>query len=245
MRWSWGTADGLVVISDAVREYLEQRVGIDRGQAKVIPYGLPLSFRHGETFLRRELGLTTEPLLLNVGRLVPQKGQLHLIDAMPEVLRHLPRCHLAIVGHAEDGYAAALERRILERGLAANVHLTGYREMGTAAMAEADVFVFPSLWEGFGLAVIEAMQAGVPVVCSDAGPLREIVVDGHTGVLVPPGDPHALAAGVLKVLESPDLAASLSAAAQRRTEDLFDVDRMVDQTHRYYLEALGGTGVAA
>jgi glycosyltransferase involved in cell wall biosynthesis len=239
LRWSWGTADGLVAISDAVREYVERRIGIAHGQATVIPYGLPIAPRLGDAFIRQELGLTDEPLLLNVGRVVPQKGQLHLIDAMPEVLRRSPRSHLAIVGHTEGDYAATLARHVHERGLERRVHLLGYREMGVDAMAEADVFVFPSLWEGFGLAVIEAMQAGVPVVCSDRGPLREIVLDGETGLLIPPRDPLQLAAGILRILEAPEFAARLSAQAQRRARETFGVETMIERTHRFYLEALG------
>ena len=108
-------------------------------------------------------------------------------------------------------------------------------------MAEADVFVFPSLWEGFGLAVIEAMRARVPVVCSDAGPLREIVVDGETGLLVPPRDPVALAAAILKVLESPALAAKLADRARAHADERFALERMVDETHAYYLATLAGS----
>jgi glycosyltransferase involved in cell wall biosynthesis len=234
----WRTADRLVVISEAVQEYLERRVGIAKGRAEVIPYGLPAAPRRGTTSIRRELGLTTEPLLLNVGRLVPQKGQTYLIDAMPEVLRRVPDCHLAIVGHAEDGYAGALQRRIVEQGLQARVHLLGYRDMGTDAMAEADVFVFPSLWEGFGLAVIEAMQAGLPAVCSDTGPLRQIVVEGETGYLVPPRDPAALAGAILRILESPRDAERLAGEARRRAHETFGLEPMVQKTHRLYAETL-------
>ncbi len=242
MRRSWSSADGLVAISHAVREHLERRVGVDSGRATVIPYGLPLAPRDGEPFLRQTLGLATEPLLLNVGRLVPQKGQLCLIDAMPEILARVPDCHLAIVGHAEDGYADVLARRIAAHGLDARVHLLGYREMGARAMAEADVFVFPSLWEGFGLAVIEAMRAGVPVVCSAIDPLQEIVGDG--GLLVPPGDVEQLAARVVDVLASPDVARLLAEQGRRRAQARFDVDRMVDRTHRYYLHTLRDGAVA-
>jgi glycosyltransferase involved in cell wall biosynthesis len=237
----WGSADALIAISHGLGAYLAADVGVPRDRITVVPYGLPADERPSGTSLRRELGLgRRERLLLSVGRLVPQKGHAYLLDAMPEILRRVPDCHAAIVGHAQSAYGRLLRARVAARGLATRVHVVGYRDVGTAALAEADVFVFPSLWEGFGLAVVEAMAAGVPVVCTDTGPLPEVVGHGECGILVPPRDATALAAAVVRVLESPALAARLGEAGRRRAAARYGIDGMIAATAALYAPLLGG-----
>ena len=106
-------------------------------------------------------------------------------------------------------------------------------------MADLDVFVLPSLWEGFGLVLVEAMAAGRPVVASAVGPIPEIVVDGVTGLLVPPGDPAALAEAIIRVLQDPELASAMGRAGRARVERELRVDTMVARTEALYDELLG------
>ncbi len=243
LRRVWGSADALVAISHGLGGWIAADVGVPRERITVVPYGLPPDGRAAGTSLRRDLGLVNgERLVVNVGRLVPQKGHVHLLDAMPAILRRVPDCHAVVVGHAQSDYGAWLRAAVVARGLADRVHLVGYREVGAATLAEADAFVFPSLWEGFGLAVIEAMAAGTPVVCTDVGPLPEVV--GDAGLVAPARDPAALAAAVVRVLESPALAARLREAGRRRVAGHYGADAMVAATEAVYARVLGG-GAAA
>ena len=112
-----------------------------------------------------------------------------------------------------------------------------------ALLADLDLFVLPSLWEGFGLVLLEAMAAGRPVVASAVGPVPEVVADGETGLLVPPGDPEALARAVVRVLRHPNLAARLGRAGRARAEAHFGLDGMVARTDALYRELLAGRSV--
>ena len=119
-------------------------------------------------------------------------------------------------------------------GLGDRVLFTGAREDVPELLASFDVFAFPSLFEGLCVAVIEAQAAGVPVVATPVGGIRETVVDGETGVLVPPRDAEALAAAILRLLEHPDEGRRLAAEARRRVHARFSEQRMVEETLSLY-----------
>ncbi len=106
-------------------------------------------------------------------------------------------------------------------------------------LAEAQVFVLATNWEGLPLSVLEAMRAGLPVVATDVGGVGEAVVEGKTGFLVPRGDEEALKARLRTLLLSPDLRASMGEAGRRRYEEAFTLERMLRETWRVYQEVLG------
>jgi len=126
--------------------------------------------------------------------------------------------------------------------VAEHVRFEGFCEDVPRLLGELDLLVLPSLWEGFGLVLLEAMAAGRPVVASAVGPIPEVVADGETGLLVPPEDPAALADAIVRVLLDADLAARLGGAGRRRVERFFGIERMVAQTDAVYQELLGGRG---
>lgn len=172
--------------------------------------------------VRTRWGLPLDaPLLVNVGRLHPQKNQRRLVES----LAALPGVHLAILGEGE--LRETLERLVAERALDDRVHLLGelpWRD-GLAVVAAADVFVFPSLFEGLSLAIVEGMGQGRPIVASDIPSIREAVADA--AILVEPTDVDALARAVRQVLDSPELATRLSERARARARH-FSLSGMVD-----------------
>src|SRR5204863_8391924 len=123
-----------------------------------------------------------------------------LFDALPGIRAAVPDVHVRLVGHEELSTTAELMAHALDTGVANIVSFEGFRSDIPRVMADLDVFVLPSLWEGFGLVLLEAMAAGRPIVASAVGPIPEIVVDGLTGLLVPPGDPEALAEAIVRLL---------------------------------------------
>jgi glycosyltransferase involved in cell wall biosynthesis len=191
-----------------------------RRPSRVIALGIDLErFESPRPALRSEA-----PLVGNVARLAPQKDHRTLIEAA----RLVPEAEFVVAGDGE--LRAELER--VARG--ARVRFLGERGDVPEVLASLDVFAFPSLFEGLCLAVIEAQAAGVPVVATPVGGIRETVVDGETGLLVPARDPAALAAAIRRLLEDREAARAMAAEARRRVRARFSVERMVDETLRLY-----------
>lgn len=177
--------------------------------------------------VRRRLGLEAGPLVGCFSRLAPWKGQHVLL----ETLERLPGVQALIVGDAlfgETAYAEDLRRRAGAPGLAGRVHLLGFRRDVPALMAACDVVVHTSVApEPFGRMIVEGQLAGRPVVVSDAGGARELVVDGSTGLRVAPGDAPALASALARLLEDPALAARLGRQGRAAAERDFGLERML------------------
>ena len=191
-----------------------------RRPSHVVPLGIDLDrFASGRPALPKD-----GPLVGNVARLAPQKDHATLIEAA----RLVPQARFAIVGDGE--LRGDLERRA--RGLP--VVFTGARDDVPDLLASFDVFAFPSLYEGLCLAVVEAQAAGVPVVATPVGGIRETVVDGETGLLVPTRDPEALAAAIRRLLDDRELARRLADEARRRVRERFSERRMVEETLLLY-----------
>ena len=167
----------------------------------------------------------TGPVLLEVGRLCDVKGQRELVAALPRLARDdvtvlLAGDDIETGGAHRDG----LEREARELGVANRVRFLGRRDDIPALLAAADALVLPSWVEGLPLVVLEAMAAGVPVVATSVGGTPEAVVDGETGLLVPPRDVTALAGAIDAVLADPDRARRFGEAGRRRVRERFDAD---------------------
>jgi len=190
-RSKWVTFRALTV---EVKESNAKLLGVDPGRITVIPRGVPRpDLDHPAS--REELGLPAGPIAVNVGRLAPQKGQVYLVTAFAQVIEMVPNAHLVIVG--KEGVSEDLVRaEIRDRGLSDAVTITGYSTRVSDYLTHAHVFAFPSVMEGLGTSVLEAMACGVPVVAFDIPPVREATVDGRYGTLIPVGDVDALAAAV-------------------------------------------------
>ena len=165
------------------------------------------------------------PVLLEVGRLCDVKGQRELIAALPRLAR--ADVTLLLVGEdieAGGAYRLGLEGEARQLGLTGRVRFLGRRDDVPALLAAADALVLPSWIEGLPLVVLEAMAAGVPVVASSVGGTPEAVVDGETGLLVPPRDVEALADALDELLGDPERARRLGQAGRRRAREHFDAD---------------------
>ena len=192
-----------------------------RAPSHVVPLGIDVKrFASGRPALDKRDG---RPLVGNVARLAEQKDHRTLLGAAALV----PEADFAIAGDGEL-------RGELERAAGPNVRFLGTRTDVPDILASLDVFAFPSLFEGLCLAVIEAQTAGVPVVATAVGGIKETVVDGETGLLVPPRDPEALAAAIRRLLGHPEEAARLAAEARRRALERYSEEQMVSGTLALY-----------
>lgn len=175
--------------------------------------------------IRRRYGLDSgDILIVSIGALVKRKAQANLIEAAAQLHRQGLRLSYMVCGDGPQ--RPVLEAQSRAAGVGQQIHFPGFCSDVPAYLAAADVFVHVPLWEGLGVAVIEALAAGRPIIASRAGGIPELIEDGHTGLLVPPQAPGALAAALAHLVHSPTLTASLGRAGQQRAQTHFDVQAM-------------------
>jgi glycosyltransferase involved in cell wall biosynthesis len=214
----------VIAITQALARFQIEGVGLPPDKVEVIHYGLDDLPQAWGTNPPDPVPRDTR-VLLAVCRLEPQKG----VDVAIRALEEIPGAHLVVLG--EGPQRAELERLANER-----VHLPGRVPDVAAWLRRADVLVHPVRWEGFGLAVLEAMLAGLPVVATNVSSLPELV--GEAGVLVPPDDPSALAAAVNRVLAD---STRYGERGQERAHAEFSVARMADRTLAVYKRTIEGS----
>ena len=172
---------------------------------------------------------------LAVGRLHPQKGFDVLVDAVGPVLDANADMHLLIVGEGQQ--RPELERRILASAHSERMHLVGRREDVPSLMRACDAFVLSSRWEGMPNVILEAMAAGLPVVATDVEGVREIVIDGKTGIVVERTSAEALSVGIQRLMSTDD-AQQMGSAGRQRVTDQFSWPQAVDAYDRLYQQLL-------
>jgi glycosyltransferase involved in cell wall biosynthesis len=182
---------------------------------------------------RAELGIPLDaPVFGSVCRLIEQKGLTFALRAFAQIAPHFPEAHYVIIG--DGALREPLRAEADALGVATRVHFAGWRADAAARMVAFDVFVMPSLWEGFGLVLLEAMAARLPIIASAVSALPEIVRDGETGLLCAPRDVACLAERMAQLLTARDLAMRLGAHGEARLRAEFSVSKMVDRTLAVY-----------
>ena len=195
---------------------------------------------------RRRFGIPAEaPVLGTVANLFERKGYEVMIEALPMIVNASPAVHYLIVGSGDAAYEARLRATVEILGLESHVHFAGFQESVYPCLAAMDLYVHPALMEGFGIAVLEAMAMRKPVVATTTGGLPEIVQEGETGMLVPPGDADALAKAVSSLLQDPARCRQLGEAGRARVAAHFTVEAMMDQLVSGYESLLGREAPAA
>lgn len=237
--WLTYEAWRIIVCSEFMRDEVSRSFSIGADKIDVIYNGVePGKFEFQWTEAERaaqraKLALPEEKIVMFVGRFVREKGIQVLLNAAHVVLAQEPDTKFMIVG---GGQRERLERYAEWAGLKDKVLFTGF--MANRSLHQlyrvADVAVFPSLYEPFGIVALEAMAAGAPVVASDAGGLREVVHHDETGTLSFAGNPESLAWAILKVLRNPARARALGEAAKQRLDEDFAWDHIADQTKAVY-----------
>lgn len=231
----------VVAISVAVRDSNCAALKIPSSKVRVIYRG-----RCSETFapgrassnLRHELSLTPENLVvLNVARLIPRKGQEVLLRAFLDVVRRFPNARLLLVGDGHD--RARLWQLVTHLSLQHHVALLGTRRDVPDLLRAADLFVFPSSFEGHGGALVEAMLSGLPIVASDTSVHRESVEHERTGLLVPVGNVTALSGAISRLLAESSLRVQLGSAARQVAKRRFSVHLMASAHEELYDSVTG------
>jgi len=243
-RYACQFADCILVNAEAVKDWL---IGNGYGASKiaVIRNGVDLTRFDSlppSLQLRRQLGLADEtPLVGVVSRLTRLKGLEHFLEAAAIVRSRFPDIRFLIVGETspiDRPYLRDLQAYAARCGIAEHVIFTGLRTDVPSVLASLSVSVMPSLNEALSNVVLESMAAGAPTVATRVGGTPEAVIDGVTGILVPPADSTSLADAIVHLLNHPQAAAQLGRAARERIADHFSVRRMVRATEDLYTDLL-------
>lgn len=229
----------LVAVSNRIRDVAIES-GVDPTRIMVIYSGIDVALTSNpaeDKRVRDDYHLSDrQPVIGTVANLFPRKGHEYLLQALIEVRKKLPDIHCLIIGEGDNRYRAMLLEMIQTHGLTRVVTLAGFQEDMMAHIAAMDVFVLPSVMEGFGIVLLEAMAMGRPIVATAVGGIPEVIEDHVTGVLVPPRDPKALAQKILYLLENPQVAEKLGHAGRARVVERFSLQQMISHFHRLYGE---------
>ena len=224
----WMFNDRVIAVSEATRRYQQAHDFVRASRIETIynfiDHGrLTAVLPEARLRIRESLAIAAEaPLLGIIGNVIPRKGLIYLVRALPQILAAVPDARLLVVGGEEQGKYAALVRAAAEQGgVAGCIAWTGHRSNVHEILAALDLYVLPSLEESLPLSVLEAMAAGLPVVASTAGGIPECVVPGETGLLVPPGQSGPLARAIVELLVDPARRRQFGDAGRRRVEERF------------------------
>jgi len=237
-RWSQKT---ITLTEKEKREYLALGIGTP-DEYQCIYNGIETDKYFNQDFdreaLRKRMNIPVASIILvTVGRLVPVKGCRYLLEAVASIKRQgFDDMHCLIIG---DGVLKEeLENKTRELEISSQVNFLGHQEDIMPYLMISDVFVLPSLNEGFGLVIVEAMAAGLPVVATRVGGVPEIIMDGESGKLVAPGDSEDLAKGILALLQDRQHLKNIGNHNRQRAQKEFSLERMNAQVKQLYQEVL-------
>jgi glycosyltransferase involved in cell wall biosynthesis len=218
-----------IAISRGLARYLEEVEGFDGESFEIVHYGIEPD---GEPAPY----MGAAPRLLCVGRLIPIKGHIVLLRAFAAARREVPGLELEIAGRGP--LEPALRALAREMGVADAVRFLGHVTPIQSAIERAAIVVVPSMGEGFGMVALEAMERARPVIAAAIGGLGEIVRDGETGLLVPPGEAEPLADAIVRLAGDPELAQRMGDAGRRRALARFLQVFCTERTELLYEDAL-------
>jgi len=230
----------IVAISEDTRRSL-MRQGISSEKIRVICNGVVVSSdanRNAADRARNALGVEGDgPVVGTVARLCPVKGQREFILAAGQITVEFPNATFVIIGQdlEFDGhYRHELGQLVRQLGLDGQLRFVGFKRDAARLMYAFDLFVLPSWIEGLPVTILEAMAAGKPVVATTVGGVPELVLEGETGLLVPPRDSQRLAEAITKLLQQPDAARCMGESGRERVRREFSQKKMLDQTMALY-----------
>lgn len=238
----WSLTDAGVAISNAIARFTIEVEGASSAKITTIHYGLDptrqvVNREVARADLRRQIGLSRDELVAGmVCRLTEQKGVSYGLQAFALNVEYFPAARLVIAG---DGpLRPALEAEAHRLGLTDKVHFLGWQSDAPFILAGLDVLLMPSLWEGFGLVMLEAMAQSIPIIGSRVSAIPEVIVDDETGRLVPTRDVDALADALYDVFMEPALRRRLGNSGRARLESSFSVAHMINQHITLYRSLL-------
>jgi glycosyltransferase involved in cell wall biosynthesis len=236
----WGRK--VIAISDAVREHLVNDLKVKKERVCLINNGIDVKkfdtvvTEKEKKAYKSRIGIKNGPVVGIIARLSPVKGHKYLLMAAKELLKQFPGLEILIIG---DGPA---KKELVDMAMSYGLGKCTYIEESTVntrlPLSVMDVFVLPSIQEGLGLSVLEAMAAGVPVVGSNVGGVYSLIKDGQTGFLVPSKDPAALAGAISRLLSDKKSALVMASLAKEMVKEKFSLEGMAEKVEYVYKDAV-------
>lgn len=238
----WG--ERVIAISDAVREHLVNDMGVSKDKIRIIYNGIDterfsraLSFGE-KSLIRNQFGLREDPAIGMISRLSEIKGHKYLFGAFARILPKFPGLQLLVIGDGPPGYLKELKRLAEGLGIEDKILFHEACQDTSIPLSVLDVFCMPSLQEGLGLSIIEAMASGIPVVASNVGGIYSLIKHGKNGLLVSPKDEAALAEAISEILNNPSLAKEMGDISRALVKEKFTLDLMADKVIELYKEVI-------
>jgi glycosyltransferase involved in cell wall biosynthesis len=245
-RWVWSKVDRVVVPTKQIEAKTLRNTWIKENRIQVLPHGIDTDKLKPSATLRHKVrachGIGSDQYAIGVvGRLDPGKGQSVFLEALVRLKQHSTIIGLLIgeETRGEPGYQKILEDQVVALALQERVRFLGYFRDPNDYYPMLDLLVLPSRKETFGMVVIEAMSYGLPVVATNAGGVPEIVVDGVTGMLVPPGDPEALVSAISELMSHREKSIAMGLAGRQRAIEKYQISTHIDQLELALYQAAG------
>lgn len=239
-RWSAPVDSLILAVSEPVRDYMVFKEGCSPKRIEILCNAVDVTLFTRGSLQNMPFQNNRAPVIGAVGRLHPSKGYATFLQAARAVLAEIPASRFKIVGEGE--LLESLKDQAERLGIYEAVEFLGRRQPAEIPdiLAGFDIFVQASNWEAFGIAIVEAMACGLPVVATRVEGVVDIIEEGVDGFLVPPEDPKVLADRILQLLRDPHLRARIGVKARRKVEANFDIREMTDRMARIYQELLNG-----
>lgn len=224
-------ANRVIAVSSSVHNFLVKNKLAAKEQIVIIPNAIGLRTWDLGLGTKKIKAANRAPVIGTIGNLNPQKGQTYLIEAMSEIVKKFPLATLEIIGEGE--LRESLKSKVKSLKLERHVTLLGRKEDVSRYLKRWDVFVLPSIAETFGISILEAMNAGVPVIATRVGGIVDVIENKQNGLLVPKEDPSTLAKSIAEILDHPVLAAKLKRGGLERVKD-FDWGKVIKEIEEVY-----------
>ncbi len=233
---TWG--DKVIAISEAVYEHLKNDLGVEDKRIELVYSGIDI-YKFSKEFsdadiakTKKYLGQSGKTVVGTIGRLSPVKGQKFFIQAMAEVLKKRPDAGGLVVGSGPE--APSIKSLAMALGIDDRISFVDSVLDTREALSAMDIFVFPSVKEGLGIALLEALASARPCIASRTGGIEDIITDRENGILVDVGDSGAIAAAILELLSDENLRIRMGENGRRLVQSRFTLDRMADDIVRVY-----------
>lgn len=232
-----------IAVCEAAKQATIRREHIRPDRISVVYIGLPEREipRERRDELRAKFNIPPDayPVVGILANLREMKGHRHAVAALPAILQQFPKAHFLFAGRDDSNGAIAQFAR--DTGVAGHISAPGFIQDSAEVLAALDLFLLPSDWEGTPVSIIEAMQAGVPVIATRVGGIPELLRDDIEGVLIPPGQPNQIARAVVDLTNDWPRRARLAKSAEARALTTFSIDQMTARTEKVYLDHLATT----